>query len=98
MPDEPFLPLTRLKNKEKSYSWDDVCENLSDLLKLIEKIFIIDVSSIRYPPGIPFRLRTTTGLPDGVREMIAQEISDFELTAPTNGKWRWVVYDPSTLA
>lgn len=97
MPEEPLLPLTRLNNKEKSYSWDDVCSSLDDLLSLIEQSFIVDVSSIRYPPNIPFRLSAGTGLPQGMRDMTDAEISNFELDAPTNSKWKWVIFDPSTI-
>lgn len=96
MPDDPFLSLTRLKDKERTKSWSDM-STLDDLLSHIAKSFIVDAKSIRYPAGVPMRWKTTTGLPEGVREMTADEIELFELDEPTNSQWRWVIFSTAEL-
>lgn len=178
MPEEPFLTLERIRDKEKNTNWEDVCENLNDLLSLIERTFVIDAKKIQdlagvirsdnepsasdrdkiwtnvsqpyffaifasgewqkfyqyvqqeeepsfavenlvwvkssepyalgayidgnwryfynYQVNVPFRWLIADTKPEGVRATSAQETSDYELPAPTNGKWEWVVFDPPT--
>lgn len=48
-----------------------------------------------YPRKVPMKWLLTNALPVGMRDASSTEIADLELAAPTNAKWKWVVFDPN---
>ena len=51
----------------------------------------------KYPVGIPMRWLVSNTMPVGMRDCSAQEITNYELTAPTNSLWKWVMFSPPAI-